>query len=135
MERTSLITRLLISEADNFDLLDIIDEIPTQASLDTYFLPAPLILEQADLKESSKDSEQGELIERSARANIHRDSDFYKQWIGKELLLYIETANGERHFIGSDEIPVLYSYSRDSGSGNSDSRSTAMIFSQTIPYN
>lgn len=131
MERTSLITRLFVAPATAYSSLTLVDGLPDQTSLDSYFDEAPLVLEGADYREEIQDSDQGQVINHTVRARIQRDEDFYQTHANQLVLLYFGTANGEVHFLGSDSNPFLYLYSRDSGAGNADSRETQLTYSQT----
>ena len=133
MDRTSIITRLYVAQASAYPSLTLVDGLPDATSLDTYFDNCPIVLEGADLRESVQDNEQGQLIQYNVRARIGRDSDFYLLHAHRMVLLYIETTNGERHFLGSDDYPLLYLYDRDSGAGNADTRDTVLTYSQTVP--
>lgn len=133
MERTSIITRLFLADAKSYNSITFVNGLPDASSLDTIFEKVPIALERADFRESTEDSDQGELLDIAIRANIFRDSDFYKTFTKKFLLAYIETANGEKHFFGTPSQPLTYRYTRDSGSTNSDSRDTTMLIGQKIP--
>lgn len=132
MERTSIITRLFLADAKSYNSIILVDGLPDASSLNEYFDQVPIALERADFREATEDSDQGELLDISIRANIYRDSDFYKDFTKKFVLVYLETANAEKHFFGSADHPLTYRYTRDSGSTNSDSRDTTLLIGQKI---
>lgn len=133
MERTSLITRLLIGKASDYSSLTLESGLPNAASLTAYFQEVPLVLEQADVKERTEDSPQGQIRRIDIRANIHRDSDFHRNFIHQEVMAYYETANGEHELVGNDAYPLSYNYERDSGAGNADNRFTTLLLSEILP--
>lgn len=133
MERTSLITRLMVADAQIYAQLTLVNGIPDADSLAAHFSEAPLVLEGADLREKTEDTDQGQVLGQTVRAQIHRDEPFYKLHANRQVLLYLEMANGEIHFLGSQAYPMLYLYERDSGAGNADSRHTQLNYSVAVP--
>lgn len=93
----------------------------------------PHVLEKAELKESTQDTDQGRLMAVDARVNIPRDADFLDTFKEEFALIYIETSNEEQHFFGSLSHPVKMDYARDSGAGNADNRETTLTFSIRFP--
>lgn len=127
MERTSLITALYIADAKDYSSLTLVAGLPDAASLSSYFEKVPLVMERADFREASEDTDQGELLDIAIRANIYRDSDFYLDFSKKLVMVYLETSNGEKHFFGSNTQPLFFRYTRDSGAANSDTRETTLL--------
>jgi hypothetical protein len=133
MERTSIITRLYLADAKDYESITFIDGLPDSESLETVFDKVPFALERADFREATEDTDQGQMLDISIRANIYRDSFIYRNFSNKHVLAYLETANGEKHFFGSAHNPLEFRYTRDSGSTNSDSRDTTLLLGQKIP--
>jgi hypothetical protein len=130
MERTSLITAMYIADSSAYPFITFVNGLPNAGSLETYFEKVPLVLEKADLRESTEDSDQGLLTDISIRANIYRDSDYYRQFKNSFVLAYLETANEEKYFYGSLKNPLSYQYTRDSGTANADQRETSLLMGQ-----
>lgn len=134
MERTSIITSIYLALSKDYPFITFTaDGLPDADSLDEYFKKVPHILEKADLKETSRTSDQGDLLDIAIRANIHRDSDYYQNFAGQYVLAYITTANGEQYFFGSSSNPLSFQYTRDTGAANADSRDTTLLLGQVIP--
>lgn len=133
MERTSIITALLLTDATNYPSLTLVDGLPDASSLIANFKAVPMVLEKAELTEKTADHPQGQLVECSLRAAIYRDSEFYREFLAKRVVAYLETANGERMLIGTDQIPLSYEYDRTSGAANSDTRDTTLLMGLTKP--
>jgi hypothetical protein len=133
MNRTSLITQILLAPPSLFNTITYANGIPEPASREAYFDEVPIVLERAELRETEQDGDQGRLIAVDARANIHRDSDFLDTFKHEFVLIYIETANGEQHFFGSLAHPVKMEYSKTSGASNADNRETTLTFSIQYP--
>ncbi|PRY90592.1 hypothetical protein [Mongoliibacter ruber] len=133
MERISLITSLYIGLASHHPQLTLTDGFPSAQDLIDFFKEAPLVLERSDIREESNDTDQGDVISFAVRSTIPRDSDYHSQFAGKEVMAYLTTANGERHFLGSDDTPMTFQYTRDSGAGNADNRETIISLSLQIP--
>jgi hypothetical protein len=129
MERAAIITRLALAPSNTYLLLNMVSDLPDSESLSTYFTEVPLMLEQADIKEILTDTDQGELVEYNIRANTPRESVIHLQFAGTFVLAYIETANGERHLIGTNQVPLQFAYTRDTGAGNGDNRNTSLSLS------
>jgi hypothetical protein len=134
MERTSIITSLYLALSKDFPSLTLTTHgFPNSDSLLQYFKKVPHILEKADLKETVRITDHGDILDISIRANIHRDSDYYQDFAGQYVLAYITTSNGEQHFFGSNSNPLSFQYTRDTGAANADSRDTTLILGQVIP--
>jgi hypothetical protein len=134
MSRTSIITALYLAPSTIFNSIVYNDKgLPDEETLKELFTQIPIVLEKAELKQSLQDSDQGNLEDISIRANVHRDSLVHQLFTGKFLLAYLETSNEERHFVGTLEYPLSFSYSRDSGSSNSDTRETTLTMTLRLP--
>lgn len=133
MERTSILTVLLLAEAKDYPSLVLVNGLPDVTSMTTYFTAVPMALERADFKERTEDSAHGQLHQVTIRANTHRDSDFYLTFANKKVIAYVETANGEQYLWGSDDYPLSYDYERDSGAGNGDDRYTTLNMAMVAP--
>lgn len=133
MERTSIITRLMLSKASNYNSLTLVGGLPDAVSLTTYFTAIPYVTERADFQERTEDSPQGSILSVAIRAAIHRDATEHLTFANTRIMAYIETANGEKHLFGSDSYPLTYDYERDSGAGNADDRFTTLRMTLTQP--
>ncbi len=133
MERTSLITALYIGKASNYPSLVLVGGFPDTNSLSSFFTKMPIALEKSDLKETVEDSDQGQLLDIAIRANLYRDATEYTLFANSHVMAYLETSNGERHFFGSADNPLIYQYTRDSGATNADPRDTTLLLGQKIP--
>lgn len=133
MERTSILTVLLLADAQDYPLLTLVNGLPDVTSMTTYFQAVPMVLEKADFKERTEDTPQGQVLRVNVRANIHRDSDYYQLFVHKKVIAYVETANEERYLWGSDEYPMNFTYERDSGAGNADDRYTTLSMDLVQP--
>jgi hypothetical protein len=133
MERTSLITRLMVADIEKYPQVTLVNGIPNDESLAAHFSEASLVQEGADFREKTEDTDHGQVLVQTVRAQMHRDSNFYKLYANRQVMLYIETANGEVHFFGSAANPMNYGFERDSGAGNTDRRHTQLSYSVTVP--
>lgn len=133
MERTSIITVLLLADAADYASLTLVNGLPDTDSLVDYFHTADLVLERNRLNEATSDSPQGQLVEYSLQVAVHRDSDYHRTFTHKKVLAYIETSNGEQYFLGSPDYPLSYTYQRSSGQSVSDTRETQLNLSVTLP--
>lgn len=133
MERTSLLTRLALASSLDYPDLTLVDGIPDASSLSTYFNEVPIVLEQGSLTEQNEDNSNGDLLNRTIRAAIHRDAEYDLQGPSWRMLAYWETANGEQGLWGTDDSPLRFSYGKNSGSGNADPRYTTIELAQRLP--
>ncbi|MBD3627614.1 hypothetical protein [Cyclobacterium sp.] len=133
MERTSLITLIMVADADLSPDIYLEDDIPDTVSLDTHFELCPFLPERAELTESSEETDQGYLISFRVDTNTPRDEYFHSRYFFRPLLIYIETLNGERHYLGSEEHPCRMEYRRQSAPGISDSNDNTLVFTCTLP--
>lgn len=127
-----MITALFLARSSDYGSLTLVNGIPDSGSIDTYFEEVPIVQEKADIKESTQESDQGQLKDISIRANIHRESLYYNEFSNKHVLVYAETANGEKHFLGTVDNPLTFAFTRDTGAGNSDSRETTLLMGQKV---
>lgn len=133
MERTSILTVLLLADAQDYPSLTLVNGLPDTSSMIAHFQAVPMVLERADFQERTEDTPHGQILQVSIRAMIHRDSDYYSQYANKRVMAYVETANGEAYLWGSNEYPMSFDYERDSGAGNADERFTTLRMSLTQP--
>lgn len=134
MERTSLITALYVAHISYYSSVTLdSDGMPDASSLDTFFEEVPLVLESSDYREEEDDSPQGHILQRTVRARIYRDSDFYLKNRHQLVMLYLETANEERHFLGTTSYPLQYLSNRSTGVSNTDTRDTELTYRQIVP--
>lgn len=133
MERTSILTVLLLADAKSYPSLTLVNGLPDTGSMVAHFKAVPMVLERADFKEKTEDTAQGQILRVSVRAAIHRDSTYYQDYANKRVIAYVETANGEKYLWGSDQYPMSYDYDRDSGAGNSDDRFTTLMMELVQP--
>lgn len=133
MERTSILTVLLLAEAKDYPSLVLVNGLPDVTSMTTYFTAVPMAQERADFKERTEDSAHGQLHQVTIRANTHRDSTFYLDFANKKVMAYVETSNGEKYLWGTDAYPLSYDYERDSGAGNGDDRYTTLNMAMVAP--
>ncbi|MEX2591862.1 MAG: hypothetical protein WD426_03750 [Anditalea sp.] len=131
MERTSLITRLMVALAADEENIYLEKDLPDTVSLQAYFEDCPYIPEKAEISESTEDTDQGRLITQRISTNIHRDEYFHARYFFPPLLIYIETLNGERIYLGAGDNPARMQYSRQSGAALGDANETNMIFTHT----
>lgn len=133
MERTSLITALYVAPISNYNSITLdADGYPNVASLANYFEEAPLVQESSQHQETEEETDQGNVIQHAIRCRIYRDSEFYLINRHQLVMLYFETANEERYFLGSPANPLLYLSNRNSGVSNTDSRDTELNFRQIV---
>ncbi len=133
MERTSIITVLLLADAADYDQLTLVDGLPDAQSMVDHFSAADLVLEKSQIRESTSDSDQGQLVNFEVSAAIYRDSNFHEGYAHKEVLAYVETSNGEKYLLGSPDYPLSYNYDRNSGESAADVRDTRLIMGVTKP--
>ncbi len=133
MERTSIITVLLLADAADYDQLTLVNGLPDAQSMIDHFSAADLVLEKSRLKETTADSDHGQLVSHEISAAIYRDSTFHEGYVHKEVLAYVETANGEKYLLGSPDYPLSYNYDRNSGESAADIRDTRLIMGVTQP--
>jgi hypothetical protein len=133
MERTSLLTVLLLSDVANYPSLTLVNGLPDANSMVDYFKAVPFVTERASFTERTEDSPHGQLVTHSIQADIHRDATDYGDYANRRVMAYLETANGELLFVGSTSYPLSYEYERASGSGNSDERFSTLRMAVTMP--
>jgi hypothetical protein len=133
MERTSLLTVLLLADATSYSSLTLVNGLPDTNSMTAHFKAVPMVLERADFQERTEDTPQGQILRVSIRAVIHRDSSYYTNYPNRRVIAYVETANGERYLWGSNEYPMTFDYQRDSGAGNADDRFTQLTMELVQP--
>lgn len=133
MERTSILTVLLLADATSYSSLTLVNGLPDTNSMLAHFKAVPLVLERADFQERTEDTPQGQILRVSIRASIHRDSTYYTNYLNRKVIAYVETANGERYLWGSNEYPMTFDYQRDSGAGNADDRFTQLTMELVQP--
>ena len=133
MERTSILTVLLLADATSYPSLTLVNGLPDTGSMVAHFKAVPMVLERADFKEKTEDTPQGQLLRVSVRAAIHRDSTYYTNYPNRRVIAYVETANGEKYLWGSNAYPMTFDYERDSGAGNSDDRFTQLTMELVQP--
>lgn len=133
MNRTSIITQILLAPPSVYNSITFANGIPDPASRDAHFEEVPHVQEKAELRESVQDSDHGRLMAVDVRANIHRDADFLTTFDEEFALVYIETSNEESHFFGSLVHPVKLEFAKTSGSGNGDNRETTLTFAIRTP--
>lgn len=133
MERTSLITRLMVALAADEENIHLEKDLPDTVSLQAHFEDCPFIAEKAEISESTEETDQGHLITCRVSTNTHREAYFHSRYFFPPLLIYIETLNGERIYLGSGDNPARMQYSRQSGAALGDTNETNMIFTHTRP--
>jgi len=133
MERTSIITVLLLADAADYDQLTLVDGLPDAQSMVDYFSAADLVLEKSQIRETTEDTDQGQLLNYEVNAAIYRDSSFHEGYVHREVLAYVETSNGEQYLLGSPDYPLSYNYTRNSGESVADVRDTRLIMGVTLP--
>jgi hypothetical protein len=134
MERTSIITALYIAKSERYFLIELDAEgLPDNVSLENEFTKLAFVLEKAQLRQNLEDSDQGKLEAIEIRVNVHRESTVHETFGQSFVLVYLETANGEKHFIGTRDYPLSFSYTRDSGAGNADGRETTLEMGMRVP--
>jgi hypothetical protein len=131
MERTSIITSLFVSNIINYPSLTL-SPYPIAQNLQDYFIKIPIVLERAEIKESSEDTDQGNLLDIAIRSNVHRESIIPALLAKKLLMVYLETANGEKHFFGTPDNPLIFEFTKNSGATNDDNRETTLLFGQKV---
>ncbi|AWW31852.1 hypothetical protein DN752_17890 [Echinicola strongylocentroti] len=131
MERTSLITLLMLADATDYADLTFDNDLPDTGSLTSYFTKIPLVLEKAILQCSSNQSNHGMLVESTVQASTFRESKIHQAFADKEILVYLETTNGEKHFLGSNVNPCTITYSEDSGGAVTDSNDNSLSISHS----
>ena len=133
MERTSLLTVLLLADAKSYPNLTLVNGLPDTNSMIAHFKAVPTVLERADFNEKTEETAQGQILRVSIRAMIHRDSNFFQDWVNKRVIAYVETANGEAYLWGSDQYPMTFDYERKSGMSHADERYTTLIMELVSP--
>jgi hypothetical protein len=133
MERTSLLTVLLLADAKSYPSLTLVNGLPDTNSMIAHFKAVPFVLERAEFNEKTEDTPQGQLLRGSIRAMIHRDSTFHQDYVNKRVIAYLETANGEAYLWGSDQYPMSFDYDRKSGMTHSDERFTTLMMELVAP--
>ena len=133
MEKQSLITCLMVADAANDENIVKVRSIPDSVSLSSYFIPCMFLPEKGEIMESHEDTDQGHLLSYRIKVNIERDDRFHLDFFNKELLLYIETLNGERYYLGSKVNPCKMTYNKKSGASITDNNDTEIVFTHSIP--
>lgn len=133
MERTSLITLLMLADAADYDNITLENSLPNAASLAAYFAECPLVLEKATVTANSSQGNHGLLINFNISVNTFRESTFHEDYIDKDVLVYLETSNGEKHFFGTKENPCVFSYNSDSGAALGDPNDNTLNMIYSVP--
>jgi len=133
MEKQSLIISLMVADAKYASEIVVVKDLPDSVSLMSHFIACPFISEKAQMTEQTQDTDHGHLINFNINVSVDRDNDFYRHFHRKPLLLYIETINGERYYIGSDGNPSRMEYGRKSGTTITDGNETELTFTHTKP--
>lgn len=132
-EKTSLITGLMVADAQVWNSLTLIDGLPDETSLAVHFVDLEPGPEKAELTESLEATDQGQLVTYTVRAVLGRESPAPPIFRNRRLLIYIETLNGEKYLLGSGEHPMQLTYTRPSGMTVADPNETSIQLQESFP--
>jgi hypothetical protein len=133
MEKQSLITKLMVADATYESQVVTERYLPDSVSLRAYFETCPFVPEKAEIIEKHENTDHGHLINYTIKVNVDRDDPFHLSFYRRPLLLYIETLNGERYYLGHSGNPCRMEYSRKSGPAITDNNENELTFAHILP--